>query len=35
LLAMLAAFVDVRLTVGICAGLLIFYAATITKDTRA
>jgi uncharacterized membrane protein len=35
LLAMFAAFIDAHLTVGICAGLLVFYAVSISKDTRA
>jgi uncharacterized membrane protein len=35
LLALLAAFVDVRLSLGICTALWIFWAATITQTTRA
>jgi uncharacterized membrane protein len=35
LLAFLAAFVDVRLSLGICTALWIFWAATITKPARA
>jgi uncharacterized membrane protein len=34
LVATLAAFVDARLSLAICAGLLIFWAATITRNTR-
>jgi len=35
LLATLAAFVDARLSLAICTGLWIFWATTITKNTRA
>lgn len=35
LVATLAALIDVRLSLAICTGLWIFWAATITKSTRA
>ena len=34
-LALLAAFLDVRLALGICTALWIFWAATITRNTQA
>jgi hypothetical protein len=35
LLATLAAIVDVRLSLGICTALWIFWATTITRNTKA